>query len=41
LKIREAYLCDARERDLSPLQITHNQVEFVPERSLTSIRMII
>jgi alpha-mannosidase len=41
LKIREAFKCDARERDQSPLKIVDNQVEFMQERAITTLRIII
>jgi len=41
LNIREAYLCDARERDLHPLEIRDNQVQFMPQQSFTTLRLIV
>ena len=40
IPIRSAYLCDAHERDLHPLQIVDAQVELVLERSFTTLRLI-
>lgn len=39
--IRAAYLCDARERDLQPLQVIDDQVELVLERSFTTLRLLV
>jgi hypothetical protein len=41
LKIREAYACDTRERDLHRLDVVANQVKFLPESSITSLRLIV
>jgi len=40
-EIKEAYLCDGRERDLLPLSVNNSQVEFVLEHSITTLRLIL
>jgi hypothetical protein len=41
IPIRAAYLCDARERDLHPLQVVEDQVELILEHSFTTLRLIV
>lgn len=39
--IREAYLCDGRERDLHPLRIVDHKVELVLEQTLITLRLMV
>jgi hypothetical protein len=39
-EIREAYLCDARERDLEPLEVRDGEIRGILRGTITSIRVI-
>jgi hypothetical protein len=39
-EIKEAYLCDARERDIQPLEVRGGTVHVPLQGALTSIRLI-
>ena len=41
VKIRQAYVCDVRERDLQPIEVQDGKVHLTLRQSITSLRLLL